>query len=217
MTIPASQRRPLVLRALAVALTAGMAAAVVAGCGPAQRSAEGPLDLLGPAQLAAAGEPAEPLTPDSAAPPALAATTRLGLGRGVDLCIFNQLATPITVRFAKSPGIQGDPDVNPGAWVCGYDYSDAYVEGTITGLPEESLLFSAENPGWGWPDQDLNVMRDDIRFCGLSNSFKEGESDMFDDGRVRYEFGRNGDDNDWKYLYLYLKPSQGATAECIKS
>ena len=184
----------------------------LSGCSRAgERAAEGPASALGPFELAARPAAAAPVTPAEDGRP-----VALGLGRGVDLCIFNKRDSAITVALAGSPGTQGNPQVAPGDWYCGYDFNDP-VQGRIFGLPGEIAMFYAENPGLGWPDISVDLLResDDVRFCGIFNSFKAGESDVTDSGDARYVFGRNADDSDWKYMYITVLPSQGATPECV--
>ena len=189
----------------------------VSACTGSQRSAAGPDSVLGPAELAAPAPDSAPVEPGVDGVPAAAGLpVGLGWGRGVDLCIFNRRSEPITVAFANNPKTQGSPEVAPGNWYCGYDFSDAVVQGRITGLPNESALFYAENPGLGAPNISVDLMSSaDARFCGIRNSFDVGESDVTDSGDVRYAFGRNSDDDNWKYMYIYVQPSQGATPECV--
>lgn len=206
--------RPVLLPSLSVALVAVLA---LSGCAATKRSAEGPVNVLGPAEVTAGSAAGAPLQPGAdPAPASVDAPVGLGAGRGVDLCIFNKRAQPFTVAFSGNPGTQGAPQVAPGDWYCGYDFSDAVVQGRITGLPGEEALVYAENPGISWPNISVDLMQgDNVRFCGIRNGFNPGESDVTDSGDVRYVFGRNQDDNSWKYLYIEVLPSQGATPECV--
>jgi len=133
--------------------------------------------------------------------------------RGVDVCIFNKLDQPITVAFDGNPGLQGSPDVEPGAWVCGFDGTNDSVSGDIHALADHRLHFDAANAWIYWPTLGLQVWRGDSMTCGRGEFLNEGDTNVINRRDVQYAGGRNSDDDYWKYFYVNVEPSNNSTPE----